>query len=289
MLSELWSFIKLSLKRRMILYEAEVVGLTLFGSYPDLPVRFFGLGLFLVACLLLMPFFTSMFTSQLKFLFLKRCKADQRLKNEVDSIGDLVGARASKVCIAKGLNNAFVCFGTLVLGEELLNRVSPSGRRAVIAHELGHMKERHMWLKIVVALVLLAPPLWSWTRLYWPIIINEYVTQLMLNIMINITSLAYLMVVMLPLNWYLELRADRVAVEIAGKAGIISALLAIVNREKFELASEDHPAISDRVKAILKDKPKNGLIEKISIILGRLTKKVQWIAVCTCIHIRNRS
>ena len=264
MFSELWNFIKVSFKKRIFLYEIEVISLTLFGSFPYLLVRFFCLGAFLITCALLMPFLTSQFASQLKILFSKKYEADYRIKNEVNEIAERLQVNIKKIYIVKGLCNAYVRFGTLFLGEELLDRLGPSERRAVFAHELGHIKENHIWFKLVAALVLLALPLWSWLRLYWPIIINEHVTQLMLNIMINIALLAYLMVVMVPLNWYLEIRADRIAVKIAGKASIISALLAIVNREKFELASEDHPAISERVKLILKYKPRNGLIKTLN-------------------------
>ena len=276
-MSELWNLIKVSFKKRMFLYEIEVFSLTLFGSFPNLLVRFFCLGTFLITCTLLMPFLTSLFASQLKILFLKKYEADQRIKDEVNKIADQIGVRIKKVYMAKGLCNAYVRFGTLVLGEELLDRLGPSERRAVFAHELGHMKEKHMWFKIVATMALLALPLWAWLRLYWPIIINEQVTQLMLSIMINIALLAYLIVVMVPLNWYLEVRADRIAVEIAGKASAISALLAIVNREKFELPSEDHPAISERVKLILKGRPRNGLIKRMLIVFSGLTKRVQWI------------
>lgn len=277
MLSELWNFIKVSFKRRMFLYEVEVFSLTLFGSFPGLLVRFFCLGTFLIACTLLMPFLTSLLASQLKILFSKKYEADQKIKNEVGRIADRIGVRVKKVLIAKGLCNAYVRFGTLVLGEELLDRLGPSERRAVIAHELGHMKEKHVWFRIVATMTLPALPLWSWQRLYWPIIINEHVTQLMLSVMINIALLVYLIAVMIPLNWYLEARADSIAVEIAGKASTISALLALVNREEFELSSEDHPAISERVKLILKDKPRNGLIKRMLIAFSKLTKRFHWI------------
>ena len=259
MLSELWNFIKVSFKKRMFLYEIEVLSLMLFGLFPLL-----GLVTFLVASILLAPSFSSMISSQFKMLFTKKYEADQKIRNEINEIADQLGVRVKRVLVAKGLCNAYVRFGTLVLGEKLLERYGPGERRAAIAHELGHIKEKHIWFKIVAVVVLSIPPLWIWLRLYWPIIINELTTQVVVNIMVNLALLAYLIVVMIPSNWYMEVRADRIAVGIAGKACLISALLAIVTREEFELPSEDHPAVSERIKLILKYNPRNSLIKRIS-------------------------
>lgn len=259
MLSELWRFIKVSFKRRMLLYEIGVLSWTLFGSFPNLLVRFFCLGAFITAFALLTPFLTSLVAWQIKALFSKKYEADQRIKSEVGKTAERIGVKPPKVLIAKGLCNAYIHFGTLVLGEELLDRLrarDPSQIRAVIAHELGHRKEKHTWLKMATGVALPAFPLWIWQRLYFPIIISEFVTQLMLNVMITLALFAFLMVAMVPLNWHLEFRADRFMVDVAGKASAIFALLAIVTREKFEIPSEDHPSVSERVKQILKYKPK---------------------------------
>jgi len=257
MLSELWRFIKVNFKRRMFLCVIGVYSLTLYGSFPNLLVRFFCLGAFITAFVLLTPFLTSLVAWQLKAFFSKKYEADQRIKSEVNETAERIGVKVKNVLIAKGLCNAYIRFGTLVLGEELLGRLSflPSGRRAVFAHELGHLKEKHVWLKMVAVVGLSAFPLWTWLKLYFPIIVNELVTQLMLNIMVTLALFAFLMVTMVPLNWYLEDRADRFMVDIAGKASAISALLAIVNREKFEIPSEDHRSVSERVKRILKYEP----------------------------------
>jgi len=227
-----------------------------------------------------------LFSSQVKFLFLHKYEADQKIKNEVDRVADLLGVRVKKVRIAKGLCNAFVCFGTLVVGEELLNRLGRSERIAVFAHELGHMKEKHIWFRMLAMMALLAIPFWSWRRLYSPTIISNDFTQLMLTVMINIALLVYSITTMVPVNWYLEVRADRIAVEVAGKASTISAFLAITKREVFESPSEGHPAVSQRVKLILRDKPSNGLGKRMKSVLSRLPKKLQGISGTPCMHAR---
>jgi STE24 endopeptidase len=251
MLGELWRFIKVSFNRRMYLYAIGVISGTLFGSFPNLLVRFLCLGIFITAFALLTPFLTSLVAWQIKAFFSRKYDADQRIKNEVNKVAELLGVKVKKVLIAKGLCNAYVVFGTLVLGEELLERLGPSQRRAVFAHELGHLKEKHVWLRMLAAVATPTLPLWAWQRLYFPVIINEYFTQLMLSIMISLILFAFSVVAMVPLNWQLEIRADRFMVDVVGKASAISALLAITTREKFKEPSEDHPSVSERIKIIL--------------------------------------
>lgn len=261
MLNGLWNFIKLNFKKRMYLYVLAVFSLTLFQFSP-----FVGLATFLISSALLVPFFADSTVSQLKLVFVKKYQADQKIRDEVNEIAAEMGVCVKKVYVAKGLRNAYVRFGTLVLGEKLLNLLGPNQRKVVIAHELAHMKEKHFWLKIVAILGLLIPTLWIWLGLRWPIIISEFVTQAVLNTMINIALLSYLIAMMVLPNWYMEIRADRIAIEtapnpISGKASLISALLAIVKKEGFQVASEDHPSVSERIKLILKynpeKKPKN--------------------------------
>ena len=255
MLSELWSFIKASFKKRLVLYEIVVYSVTLSGALPNLLVSLFCLGTFWGSCALFMPVFTSRFVSQLRFLLAGKDEADQRVKDEVNGIAEEMGVKIRNVRVAKGLCNAYIRFGSLVLGAELLKRLSCSERQAVIAHELGHAKEKHAWISSVAFSALPALPLWTWSKLYWPVILNQQFTQIMLHVMIGIALIAYMMLVMVPLNWYLEIRADRIAARVTGKGNIVSALLAIVNRESFDVPSEDHPAVSERIKLILKDRP----------------------------------
>lgn len=256
MLNTLWNFIKLNFNKRLVLYEIGVSSFVLSGIFPNSLVSSFCLFICLTTYMLLTPFLASTFTFQLRSLFAKKYEADQNIRKEVSEVADQLGAKVEKVYIVKGLCNAYVRFHTLYIGEELLNRLNYYTRKAVFAHELGHIKERHLWFKIPATVVPMVLPLWSWRSLQWPIIINELFTQLMLVILIEIVLLTYLIVFNIPINWYLEMRADRLAVQIAGKAATISALLAIVRKEKIKTPSEDHPAISERIKQILKYKPK---------------------------------
>ena len=263
MIGKLLRFIKINFRRRMFLYETGVLSLTLSGSFPNLLVRFASLGIFLISSILLIPHITSLITSSIKYLFLKKIEANQNLKKEVDELAKEIGVKVKKVRIVKGLCNAFVSFGTLNLGEKLLERLGSQERKAVIAHELAHIKEKHVWLKIIASGLLLTLPLWSWQKLFWPILFNESITQLVLVFLINTALLFFVILAMIPVNWYLEVRADRIAEKTAGKAALISAFLKLVNREQFKEPSENHPAISERVKLILKYNPRNGFLKNL--------------------------
>jgi Zn-dependent protease with chaperone function len=72
----------------------------------------------------------------------------------------------------------------------------------------------------------------------------------MVIVMHNIAMLAYILAILLPINWYLELRADRTAAKYVGKDQIKSALLKLVNKESQNEPSETHPSIVQRLKCI---------------------------------------
>lgn len=140
----------------------------------------------------------------------------------------------------------------LVLGEETLERLDFNKIQAVVAHESGHIKEKHGVFRFLSMVLLLLIPWYSWSRLYSPIFFTESLTQIMLTIMVSIAFMAYMAFAMMPVNWYLEARADRIAARFVGKEHIKSALLALGQRENLDEPSEDHPSISERIKLIEK-------------------------------------
>jgi Zn-dependent protease with chaperone function len=74
----------------------------------------------------------------------------------------------------------------------------------------------------------------------------------MISVLTSIAMLAYMMVVMIPIDWYLEVRADRIAARFVGKEHIKSALLVLSRSSDPEEPSEDHPPITGRLKLIEK-------------------------------------
>jgi Zn-dependent protease with chaperone function len=267
MLSELWSFIKLSFMKRLYLYALQYFSLILFILSPLL-----GLATFLIASTLLIPSFASLIDSQIKLLFVKKYEADESIKDEVNEVADGLGVKIKKILVAKGLVNAYVRFSTLVLGEGLLNLCDPDLRRAVISHELVHVKEKHIWLRMMGVVTVSAAVSWNLLRLNWPIIFNEMTTQILVYVMMNFALLACVTIAMITPNWYMEIRADQGAIRKVGKAPLISALLAIVTKEEFKVPSEDHPAMSERIKLILKYNPEKSLSKRMRARLSRLSR-----------------
>ena len=57
---------------------------------------------------------------------------------------------------------------------------------------------------------------------------------------------------MIPINWWLEGRADKIAAKYVGKEYIKSALLTLADKKNLNEPSETHPPIMKRIKLIEK-------------------------------------
>ena len=68
--------------------------------------------------------------------------------------------------------------------------------------------------------------------------------------MITIAFLAYMTLVLIPINWKLEMRADAAAARFAGKDNIKSALLSIAKQDGLEVQSETHPSVMERIRGL---------------------------------------
>ncbi|MFQ6065373.1 MAG: M48 family metalloprotease, partial [Candidatus Bathyarchaeia archaeon] len=123
-------------------------------------------------------------------------------------------------------------------------------RQAVVAHELGHIKQRFILWRLAPMIPLLLLPFYAWWQLTTPIFFTEQVTHIMVTIMVAIAFLVYIRTVMIPVNWVLEAGADKIGAKFVGKENMISALLALGSKEEYDESSETHPSISERVKLI---------------------------------------
>ncbi len=251
MLGELWNFIKVSFKKRLVLYEIVGISFTLFGTFPNLLVKLLCLAVFSVAGGLFMKILTSQFISQLRLIIAHKNREKFPISNEIADLAKQMNVQVKELGIVKECT-AYVLGKSIVLGIELLKRLTFNERQAVVAHELGHIKEKHILLRFVLMIPLLAIPLYSWRIIYSPIFLTESLTHIIITIMVIIAFLAYITLVMIPISWYLEARADRIAARFAGKKNIKSALLTIAKKEKLGMPSETHPSISERVKLIEK-------------------------------------
>jgi len=249
-LGELWNLIK-SFRKRFFLYYVVVLAVTLFGTFPILIVKLGAFVVFLAASILFVPVITSQYVSTIQQFVSHRNRIRLPISTEILDLSNRAGVKLTGLGIVKGCN-AYVLGRSLVLGKELLERLDFNQRQAVVAHELGHVKKRvkHAVIRLVWFASLLAVLFYGWSRMSSPIFFSESVTQLVLTAMLNIALLAFMTVVMIPINWYVEFDADRTAVELAGNANIKSALLKIANERSLKEPSETHPSIEERVKRI---------------------------------------
>lgn len=249
--SELWNFIKASFRKRLVLYEIVVLSLTFFGTFPNLAVKFISLFAFIVAGGLFIYVFTTQFVSQLRLVLAYRNREKVPISNEIAKLSKQMNVQLKGLGIVKGCT-AYVIGKHLVLGLELLKKLTFNERQAVVAHELGHIKEKHVLFRLVLMIPLLAIPFYSWSTLYSPIFFTESITQIILTVMIDVAFLAYTILIMILPNWFSEFRADTIAARFTGKENIKLALLKFADEEKLGVASETHPSIYDRVKRIEK-------------------------------------
>jgi len=249
MLGELWHFIKVGFMKRLILYETIVLSLISFGTFPNLMIKYVSFFVFCVASGLFIYIFSLQFVSQLQQILEYKNREKFPVSKEIAELSRKMEVQVKELGIVNGCT-AYVIGKSLVLGIELLKRLTFNERQAVVAHELGHIKEKHVIFRFILTIPLLAIPLNSWSRLCSPIFFTESLTHIIVTIMVNIALLAYIMLIMIPVNWYSEVRADRIAARFAGKENIKSALLTLAKKEKLGMPSETHPSISERVKLV---------------------------------------
>jgi len=251
MLSGFWNIVRVSFRKRFILYYVVVLSLTLFGTFPSLIVKFMSFFVFVAASMFFVPIVTSQFISTLRQFLAHKNRVKLPISDEIANLTQQIGAQVKELGIVKGCT-AYVLGKSLVLGIELLELLTFNERQAVVAHELGHIKEKHTLFRVILSIPLLALPLFSWSKLYSPIFLTESLTQIILTVMLNIALLAFFILVTIPVNWYLELRADRIAARFEGKENIKSALMKLGNKKNLKEPSETHPSIAERVKLIEK-------------------------------------
>ena len=229
------------------------MSLTFFGSIPILFVKLLFLSLFIIAAGLFLVIFGQLFIlpGVQQILAYKKSQSIQ-IPNEIAYLSNKMGVKINEIKIVEGVCNAYVIGGAVVLGKKLLEKLDLDEILAVIAHELAHKKGKHILLRFLITIPLLAIAMYSWSKLYSPIFFTESFTQIVLTVMVNIGLLAFMLVIMIIPNWILEFKADKAAAKFAGKENIKSALLKLVDKENLEEPSETHPSIAERIKRINK-------------------------------------
>lgn len=248
MLREFLNFIK-SFKKRFAVCYVVVLAANIFGTFPFLSVQLFALSMFFVSSVFFLPVAFSFFVSVVKQFSMHRSRVKIPLSLEIAEFAKRAGVTIKELAIVKA-NNAYVMGRSLVLGTELIEKLSYDERQAVVAHELGHVKRRHMIIKGVFLGFFWAFLLWSWSNFRLPILFSELVTQIILIVVLNIAGFAFMLLVLIPINWWAELDADKLAAKLVGKEHIKSALLKLVDVDKLDEPSETHPSVAERIRHI---------------------------------------
>jgi len=248
MLREFWNFIK-SFRKRFAVYYLVVLTGSIFGSFPFLGVKLCALGVFIMSSIFFFPIAVSHFALAIKQFILHRSRIKAPIPLEIANMAGKAGVSIEELGIVKA-NNAYVLGKSLVLGTELLDKLDRNEVLAVVAHELGHIKRRHLLIRTVSLILFWVIFMLSWSRFSSPIFFSETVTQIILAAIWNIAGFAFLLVVLIPINWLVELDADKFAAKLVGKEHIKSALLKLVDADKLEEPSETHPSVAERVNRI---------------------------------------
>jgi len=251
MLGELYRYFKVNFGKRLILYTAIIIGTTILGTplLPNIVLKLTSLIFLTVANGVFVPIFVSQFASHLKLLFIHRNRVKLPVSKEIADLSRRMGVRVKELGIVKGCT-AYVIGKTIVLGTELLKRLTFEQRQAVVAHELGHIKKRHRMLSAFSLLLIVTVAFYCFSTLYVPTFFIESQIYLILVVIMNVTLLVFVRMTFIPISWYLEMKADEVAAEFGGKENIKSALLAIADKKDLKEPSETHPSIVERIKHI---------------------------------------
>jgi Zn-dependent protease with chaperone function len=158
--------------------------------------------------------------------------------------GDLKPGRKERFATNKGI----------VFTRGLLDSLDKDEIMSVAAHELGHIKGKHATYKFIATMGMIAAIMFEWLRFTYPILLNETITQIVLQTTLDIAALAFLFVAMIPLNWVAELKADKAAVKFEGKENMQSALLKLTKPEELDQPNETHPSTKQRIEHIQKMK-----------------------------------
>jgi Zn-dependent protease with chaperone function len=235
-LKEFWKYFKVGFKGRLIVCTALIVSLSIFNSFINPYVKLAsGIATLVTAELFVLLYF-NFYWNNLVLVFKGRKSVEVPLPDELVKLSKEMGLKLTKMKILPEICNAYVRGKQLFMGETLLEKLDSDEVKAVVAHEFGHIKGRHLFVQIVYIFPILACVTLSWSHLPFG--------------MLEIGLFAYMMVALIPIQWRFERRADFAAVKQVGKEPLKSALLKLIGQDFLDIASESHPAASQRIKWI---------------------------------------
>lgn len=170
---------------------------------------------------------------------------------EIKQLSKRMGTSISKIRIIESKErNAFATPKCITFTNKLWKDLTHNQIMAVAAHELGHLKGRHLFYRIVLVMLAVIPVPFLWARFTMPILFNEAITQVLFQGMTEVALLAFTIVMMIPICWVSEIKADEAAARFVGKENIKSALIKLAEKKDATQPSETHPSIRERIKHI---------------------------------------
>lgn len=252
MLNDAWQILRASFNKRLCLYYAVVTCFTMFGSIPIISFKLvFLAALVPIASLFLMILSRNFLYPTFKFIWLSRKAPRLPVPNQLEQLAKRMNTPLQEIKIINiKEKNAFATGKGIVFTRGLWDALDKGEIMSVTAHELAHIKGKHVTYKFIAMMGMVTAIMVAWLRFTYPILFNETITQVVLQTTLDIAMLAFLFVAMIPLNWAVELKADEAAVKFEGKESMQSALLKLTKPEEQDQPSETHPSVKQRIRHI---------------------------------------
>jgi len=187
----------------------------------------------------------------IKLLLLSREGLEIPVPQEIVKLQKEMGVRIKSLKVVDGLNTVCITLWKEVLvGKRVLEALTRDEFKAILAHEFAHQKGKHTIWRVLLTIPLYFIPIFSWSNLCFPVLINMLFTQVIITILACTSIFAFMVVMMTPIDWTLELKADKTAAKYAGKENIKSALLKLTSKEKLEHPTETHPSTLERIRKL---------------------------------------
>ncbi|MDI9576972.1 MAG: M48 family metalloprotease [Thermoproteota archaeon] len=186
-----------------------------------------------------------------RFLFLSRKAQPMDIPNEFQEVAKKMGTKLEEFKILQcDIANAFATSKGMVFTKKLMDNMSMVEMQAIAAHEIAHKKGHHVFYRGIIVFGSVIFAILSWSRFTVPMLLNETMTQVLFQGMMNLSLIAFMMIALIPASWVIELKADQAAARYVGKEAMCSALNKLIKPEQFKQRSETHPSVADRIKYI---------------------------------------
>jgi STE24 endopeptidase len=203
------------------------------------------------------------------------------LKQRLDALAERLGVRTRGIYVVDGSrrsshsNAYFSGFGKarrIVLFDTLIRSLSEEQVAAVLAHEIGHQRLRHVVSRLAVSLAMVAAGFWVLSRLLgYPPLFRAFgfsAPSAAAAVVLVLYFAEPLLLLARPLSsWWSrrqEFAADRYAQEIAGEGQTLCAALGRLSRDNlsnptphrwYSFVYYSHPPILERIGALERRQP----------------------------------